>query len=222
MQVSIALLRELESVDSSLRHILLLILEEIERQQKERITKDEFKELKDIVAELAQAQKRTEDRLEELARAQKRTEERLEKLIGEHQKTREQLGGLSHTVGYMLEDRAYIWLPQLLKQDFDIELHEPLKRDYVMVGKAEVEVNIIGQGTKNGEKVWVLGEAKSQLKKRDIDLFLNKMERVAGVFPGAKVYVLVTYQSSPKIREYAKEKGLTIYYSYQFKDPLID
>ncbi len=44
------------------------------------VTKTEFNELKEVVADLAVAQKRTEERLEELAVAQKRTEERLDSL----------------------------------------------------------------------------------------------------------------------------------------------
>ncbi|MEI8182041.1 MAG: hypothetical protein WCG29_04980, partial [Desulfomonile sp.] len=44
------------------------------------VTKTEFNELKDVVSDLAEAQKRTEIRLEELAEAQKRTEIRVEQL----------------------------------------------------------------------------------------------------------------------------------------------
>jgi len=60
------------------------------------VTKAEFNELRDVVAELAEAQKRTEQRLEELAEAQKRTEERLDTLslrmeeLAEAQKRTEQ------------------------------------------------------------------------------------------------------------------------------------
>ncbi|OPX38148.1 MAG: hypothetical protein B1H11_04920 [Desulfobacteraceae bacterium 4484_190.1] len=77
----------LESVDPGLRGVLLAILEEIEKQQKERVTKDEFIELKQIVAELVEAQKRTEARVEELAEAQKRTEARVEELAEAQKRT---------------------------------------------------------------------------------------------------------------------------------------
>jgi hypothetical protein len=59
----------------------------MERQQEERVTKDEFVKLKQIVAELATAQKRTEVRVEELAEAQKRTEARVEELIEAQKRT---------------------------------------------------------------------------------------------------------------------------------------
>ena len=87
MPVSIAFIKELEEVDPKLRHVLLNMLEELERQREESVTKKEFNELKDIVKELAktvnelvEAQKKTEQRLNELAEAQKKTEERMTSL----------------------------------------------------------------------------------------------------------------------------------------------
>ncbi|MCX7793555.1 MAG: hypothetical protein N2257_03995 [Thermodesulfovibrionales bacterium] len=70
------------------------------------VTKVEFNDLKNIVAELAEAQKRTEEEIREL--------------VAEHRKTREHLGGLQHTVGYVLEDRAYVGLPALLEKEMGI------------------------------------------------------------------------------------------------------
>ena len=138
MPYSINIIRLLEKVDPTLREVLLAILEEIEKQRKqweETVTKTEFNELKQIISELAEAQKKTEHRVnelaeaqkktenrltrletvvQELAEAQKRTEEELKKLVGEHRKTREQLGGLAHTVGYILEDRVGLMNPCLM------------------------------------------------------------------------------------------------------------
>ncbi len=66
---------------------LTSILSQIYEDVANTVTKVEFKELRDIVAELAEAQKRTEQRLDsltikvgELAEAQKRTEQRLDSL----------------------------------------------------------------------------------------------------------------------------------------------
>lgn len=209
MGLSVSLVRMLDTVDPALREVLYAILEEIERQQKERVTKEEFKELKEVVKDLAHG-------IKELAEAQHRTEERLEKLIGEHKKTREQMGGLAHTVGYFLENQAYKALPRLLKRDFGIDVVEDLRRDYVMLGKSEVEINIIGRGRQNGNQVWILGECKTQLKKRDVDGFLKLMNRIALLFPGDKLYVMVTHQASPRVKEYLQGKGLSLYFSYQF------
>ena len=55
----------------------------------------DFSELKTIVAELGEAQKRTEERLEELAEAQKKTEERVEELAEAQKRTEERLEELA-------------------------------------------------------------------------------------------------------------------------------
>ena len=81
MEISVSLIRQLDQVDPDLRNILFAILEEFERQSKERVTKDEFRELRQTVHELAQAQARTEARIDELAQAQAKTEARLDSLV---------------------------------------------------------------------------------------------------------------------------------------------
>ncbi|MEF3168908.1 MAG: chordopoxvirus fusion protein, partial [Deltaproteobacteria bacterium] len=168
--------------------------------------------------ELAEAQKRTEIKVEELAEAQKRTERELRLLTEEHRKTRQQLGGLSATVGYRLEDEAYKGLPPLLSRDFGLELDTPLRRRFVPDRDgALLEVNIIGTGRRDGRKVTVIGEAKSQLSKRLVNEFIKKrLSRFEGVFEEI-LPVLVTYMiSEPDAEDYARQKGLAVYYSYEF------
>ncbi len=201
------------------------------------VTKKEFKELTEIVRvlservdrlaeaqarteqrvnELAEAQKRTEQRVNELAEAQKRTEEELRKLVGEHKKTREHLGSLSHTVGYVLEDRAYKGLVGLLKKDFGLEVIDGLKRDYIEVGRDKYEeINIIGRARGNGKEVWVIGDCKSQLKKGDVDHFLKSIKMIEPYVSGEKVIVAVTYQAPPLVRNYVEQKGIKLYFSYE-------
>jgi DNA repair ATPase RecN len=200
-------------------------LAEAQKRTEERLTRLEKvveelaeaqKRTEERLNELTEAQKRTEERLNELAEAQKRTEEELRELIGEHRKTREQLGNLSHTVGYVLEDRAYRGLPELLKRDFGIELIEPLKRDYIEIGRDQYEeVNIIGKARKDGKEMWIIGECKSQLKKVDIDEFLKSIKRIEDFLKGEKLLIAVTYQTSPKVRRYVEEKGIKLYFSYE-------
>ena len=238
MPFSVDLIRKLESVEPQLREVLLALLEEVERSREESVTRKEFLEFAQrteenfarvwqVIGELAQAQKRTEERLTrleavvgELAQAQKRTEEKLEKLIGEHKKTREQLGGLSHTVGYFLEDRSYRFLPLLLKRDHGLEVAEKLKRDYVTVKGRDIEVNIIGKARSRDREVWVLGECKTQLKKAHVDGLLRMVDKLEGALSGKKFPVLVTYQASPPVREYAGQKGVALYLSYELEEPV--
>jgi hypothetical protein len=68
--------------------------DEFSNEIRKTVTQDDFKELKDIVADLGLAQKRTEQRLdslalkvEELAEAQKRTEQKVEELAEAQRRT---------------------------------------------------------------------------------------------------------------------------------------
>ncbi len=103
MPFSVALLRKMDSVPPDLKEVLWLLLEEIEQQREAAVTKTDFNQLKEIVRDLAEAQKRTEQRvdtlavrMEELAEAQKRTEQRVDTLavrmeeLAEAQKRTEQ------------------------------------------------------------------------------------------------------------------------------------
>lgn len=91
-------MRKLDTADAELKDILWTLLEEIERDREESVTKKDFLELRNIVGELgqttrelAEAQKKSERRLDkieqivrELAEAQKRTEQELRELVREH------------------------------------------------------------------------------------------------------------------------------------------
>ncbi|MGQ9858766.1 MAG: chordopoxvirus fusion protein [Thermodesulfobacteriota bacterium] len=241
MLISVNLVKKLEQIEPALREVLIAVLEEIERQREETVTKSEFNELKEIVRELAQAQKRTEEgldslarrvdelveaqkrtekRVEELAQAQKRTEEALLGLIKEHAKTREQLGGLSNTVGYILENEAMRALPKLLLEEFGLVVKGRLVRKFVEDDKGHpVEVNIIGEADRDGERFLVLGESKSQLSKNGVREFLDKKLKRIPKPPGLEFFpILVTHMiTSADVVEYALSKGIKrVYYSYEF------
>ena len=64
-------------------------------QSRLAVTKAEFNELRDVVRDLAEAQKRTEERVEQLAEAQKRTEERIEQLAEAQKRTEERVEQLA-------------------------------------------------------------------------------------------------------------------------------
>lgn len=69
-----------------------------------------------------------------------------------------------------------------------------LKRQFIKDNKGrEIEINMIGEAARNGEKATIVGESKSQLSKNNVDEFIRKkLKRLEGVFP--KIFpVLVTY-----------------------------
>lgn len=191
-------------------------LEELAEAQKESVTR--ITRLEGVVEELTEAQKRTEQRLEELAKAQTRTERALQKLAQEHVETRRQLGGISMTVGYTLENEAFKALPELLQRDFGVIVRGRPKREYVTDSKGKsIEVNIIAKATREGKEVVIVGESKSQLSKNDVDHFVRrKLNRLAGVYRELFPVLITHMTTAPDVGEYVKEKGIALYYSYDF------
>ncbi len=247
MPISAALARKLTEIDPPLREAMLLLVEEMEKQREQlaqQVTRAEFYELKEVVAdlvvtvkdlaeaqkrtearlerlevavaELAEAQKRTEERVNQLAEAQKRTEEELRKLAVEHRVTRERLEGISNTVGYTLEDRAYKSLPTILVQK-GIRVEGRLLRRYVQVGKKERQVNIYGHGYRNGQRVLILGEAKVRPSRREVDRFLRLVRQLEGQEGLPAVTLFVAYDFLPSVEAYIRERGILPVWSYELE-----
>jgi hypothetical protein len=153
-----------------------------------------------------------------LTEALARTEEMLEKLAKEDPEFRRQLCGLSMTGVYTLGNEAFKALPALLQRDFGIVVQERLKRRYVPDNQGGViEVNIIGEATKEGREVTILGEAKSRLSKNDVDHFIRrKIERLEGVFREAFPVLVTHMTTAPDVEEYVRAKRIALYYSYDF------
>ena len=205
---------------------------------KNSVTKVEFNELKEVVKDLAEAQKRTELRVEELAEAQKRTELRIEEFaeaqrsLAEAQKrtevevrelakalkdTRVMVGGLSDTVGYGLEDRAIRSLPALLKDKYRISVSAPLVRKFVRYDGRQDELNIFGKGRKGRKQLYLVGEAKSRLSKKHVDDLLKLATRLENnkIITADKFLFIVTYSVEPAVEEYARENGIDVIWSYE-------
>ncbi|MEN3038869.1 MAG: hypothetical protein ABDI07_06935 [Candidatus Kryptonium sp.] len=115
-------------------------------------------------------------------------------------------------------NESYKHLPTLLERDFGIKIKARLKRGYVSDKEGnKIEVNIVGEGEKNGESIMIIGECKSQLSKNDVDDFVRKkLDRLKDVY--ARIFpVIVTHMiSEPDVEEYLKTKGIALYYSYEF------
>ncbi len=106
MPFSVEFIKKLDKIPVELREVLISLLEEVERQREESVTKREFQgfarqteenfnRVWKAIEELAQAQKRTEQRVEELAQAQKRTEQRVEELAQAQKRTEQRVEELA-------------------------------------------------------------------------------------------------------------------------------
>jgi hypothetical protein len=176
--------------------------------------------------ELAQAQARTEQRvggleqaMQELAQAQARTEQRIEKLVEVQENLARQVGGLSDSIGYGLEDIAKVVLPGYLQRHFGIllegELGEELNRHFFHIDGSDVEINLYGEGERDGQRVVVLGEAKSRIYKNDVEKFTHDLAVIDHVLKGEVVRVMFGYFLHPSAEVAARERDILLVASYQ-------
>jgi len=179
------------------------------------------------VEQLAEAQQRTEQRVEQLAEAQQRTEQRVEQLAEEQRKLAEaqqktehalqllarQVGGLSDKLGGSLEDLAIETLPYVLSEAWGMEVTD-CGRDSFLVDGREVDVDLVLRGTIRGAKVVVLGEVKARLTARDVDAFLQLVERVRTVVGCDDVRVVFFgFQANLDARARIREAGVAMVFS---------
>jgi len=180
----------------------------------------DFNELKGIVRELAEAQKRTEARVRELAEAQKATEKEIRLLAKSLTETRGELGGLSKSVSYGFENEVYRMLPGLLKKVHSVEIKEKLIRTE-LGGK---EINILGKATRDGKDTILVGEVKLRLddrrKKGERDVFAEleeKIEMVRGEYGDVEIIgLLVTHYATKGFLEKARRKGVLVVQSFEW------
>jgi len=166
------------------------------------------------IAELRQA-------VRELVETTKKHAQVLRRLELDQQDIRKQLGGLAMAVGYSLENEAYLALPHLLKRDYGIEVLGRLKRDYLVNKEGRhLEVNIVGQGVRDGETLTIVGESKVQLSANEIDRFLRcKVRQLEGVYPNLFPIIVTHMITSPEVVEHARQRGVAVYFSYDFRQP---
>ena len=178
------------------------------------------------VEELAQAQARTEERvggleqaMQALTQAQARTEQQMERLIEAQRNLAQQVGRLSETIGFGLEDIAKVVLPGYLQRHFGIvlegELGEELSRRFFHVDGTDVEINLYGEGKRDGQRVVVLGEAKSRIYGNDVEKFAHNLAVIDHVLKGEVVRVMFGYFIHPSAQEAARERDILVVASYQ-------
>ena len=222
-----------------------VLAEIIAEARDELVRARDFNELKGIVRELAEAQKRTEQRVEELAEAQKRTEQRVEELAEAQKRTeqrveelakalaetqrqiqelthqmgemRRELGGLGRSMAYALENEAYRMLPAFLAERYGIRVTERFVRTYI----GDEEINLFGRGRRDGQEVLIVGEVKVRAEKGrredPLEQLEQKVEVVREVYPGEEmVLLLVTHHAHPDILRQAQERGVIVVQSFEW------
>lgn len=184
-----------------------VLAEVIEEAHTELVKTGDFNELKEIVRDLAEAQKRTE---EELAT-----------LTGVVRETNRELGGLGRSFAYALENEAYRNLPRVLEARFGIVLTEKMVRTEV----GREEVNLLGRGTREGRNLWIVGETKARVdlrtgRKGDLDLFGQLERKVAAVREAygevEVVRLILTHFATRDFLAEAERRGVLVIQSFEW------
>lgn len=223
MPLTSRLYRRIDTLEPEIKDVLLDLVDEMDHSVK----KEDFNELKSVVADLAEAQKRTEERLdsligrvEELAEAQKRTEESLNKLIKRVDTVEIQLGGLSMAVGYGIEDKLYPHLRNFVAKEYGVMVHKVTLRNNVIYSKGKFdEINLYIEAIKGQKDILIVGECKAQPGKKDIDKFINVAKRLKEKFKKEVYPFIVGYAFNPGVEEYIAEKypDLRYFKTYQIE-----
>jgi hypothetical protein len=190
------------------------IRELINEQIRERhVTKEDFTELKNIVKEIAEEQRK-------LAKEQKEAQKEIRILALTMKDTRRDLGGVTSTLGFMLENEAYRVLPGILKDRYGIEVKERFLRQSIRsLGiKDEGEINIFSRGVykDKGTEVVIIGESKSQLGRDDIDDLLELSAKLNLIDKGEKFLLAITHYARETVIKYAREKGVEVIQSFEW------
>jgi hypothetical protein len=180
--------------------------------------------------ELATAQARTEVRMEELtaaqtrmAAAQARTEVRMEELTAAQtrmtaaqartdlavQALAQQVGRLADTIGFTLEDLAREVTPAYLAQHYSIHVPQ-LDRHFIRLDGQELELDLYGNGQRDGERVTVVGEVRSRIYGRDVEDAVRQTARLAPQLSGTPMTVLFGFVIHPSARETAQRLGAVV------------
>jgi seryl-tRNA synthetase len=147
-----------------------------------------------------------EKAVERLTEAQLRTEDALQELF-------KQVGKLSETMGFGLEDIARVVVPAWLYKHEKIEVEE-FTRKFIIIDGEEVEINLYGEGIKEGAKIIILGEVKSRIYLNDVENFSKIVEKIRKKIEGNTYELMFGYYIHPSAEEEAKKKKISLIASY--------
>ena len=180
----------------------------------------DFNELKEITLDLRTAQKGTEskvNRLEEKVNHLEIKVDRLEvkvnqlevkvdKLEKSVQNLARQVGGLSESFGGSLEDFALDLVPEVLENNWNMQIDSSFREDYVVGGKT-IELDLIIKGSIQDKPVVVLGEVKSNLTLEEAKKFFFLVELLKDTFEGELRVLFFGYRVKRDALEFIKDMG---------------
>jgi hypothetical protein len=155
----------------------------------------------------------------ELAEVQNQKQKERHEFVVVNKDIRRYLNELSQVMCYKLQDKAMPFMADFVKKNYGIDAHRVERKNIVYPNGKYDELNIYVEGTKQGKKVFVIGECKSQPGKKDADKFQQMIERVQRVLPGEIFLFMMGYSYDPTVENYIREKypQVSIVKSYDFE-----
>ena len=168
------------------------------------------------VGELAEAQRHTDQRVGELAEAQLKTEgsltrleQAVEKLAVGFGQLRDEVGGLANRFGFDFEEFVSALLPPYLERHRCIS-GLTLERRYFDLGGGRVEeVDLAGEGLRDGRPVMALVECHVTLGGGEVRRLAEKLDVVTGTLGDRETLkVIVAMNIHPTAEQAAQGTGV--------------
>jgi uncharacterized protein YukE len=171
-----------------------LLAEVLVESHAELVNRADFHKLTEVVHDLADAQKRTEERVEEMQvtmqamqasqQAMQASQQEMQRAVTDLAK---QVGGLSNTVGANLEDFACDLVPELLEKYWRFVTVSAGPEELTTADGVGREFDVVVRGTIDGRPVTVLCETKATVSTTEVSKFLRIVEKVREAYPGEDI-----------------------------------
>jgi hypothetical protein len=157
-----------------------LLAEVLVESHAELVNRADFHKLTEVVQDLAEAQKRTEERVGDMQGSLQEMQRAVTDLA-------KQVGGLSNTVGANLEDFACDLVPELLEKYWRFVTVSAGPEELTTADGVGREFDVVVRGTIDGRPVTVLCETKATVSTTEVSKFLRIVEKVREAYPGEDV-----------------------------------
>ena len=171
-----------------------LLAEVLVESHAELVNRADFHKLTEVVHDLADAQKRTEERVEEMQvtmqamqasqQAMQASQQEMQRAVTDLAK---QVGGLSNAVGANLEDFACDLVPELLEKYWRFVTVSAGPEELTTADGVGREFDVVVRGTIDGRPVTVLCETKATVSTTEVSKFLRIVEKVREAYPGEDI-----------------------------------
>ncbi len=135
-----------------------------------------------------------------------RLEVKVDKLEKSVQNLARQVGGLSESFGGSLEDFALDLVPEVLENNWNMQIDSSFREDYVIGGRT-IELDLIIKGSIQDKPVVVLGEVKSNLTLEEAKKFFFLVELLKDSFEGELRILFFGYRVKRDALEFIKDMG---------------